>query len=1374
MFNRAPRMPVPLPTETVRIPDLPELPPKPGNANWVTLALTAGVTFVGAILIAALMKNSMYLFMLVFSVGSTVASILNYVVSKRSYRRELAAALARYDEEIARVAAALGALRKEQQRLLAQMNPDLRECLARALRRDPRLGERRPEDADFLCIRVGTGRVPSSVAIDTPNLERPAAELKPQVQAILTLRDEYQHVPDVPITIDLRETAHWGIVGAESDVAGLARALLCHITAHHWPTEVQVAVICESGHSPKWWWANYLPNLWQGAVSEIARPRPGVPAADGLKALEDELDWRFSTVDHGTDAGRQSEKPVILPKLVVIFDHLQNPLEHAVIQRLVDDRQGTLGVHAMFLANTIEEVPGNCGAVLTVQPGVVEYTRCGITGTPTKVAADTPLDYQAAETLARALAGVGWLRIDRVGGPPDQVPFLAMFGVHDLQSMPIESWWRGDPPFGYLRVPLGQTSPGRNLWFDLNDRDDAHGPHGLIGGTTGSGKSEFLKTLALALAVTHHPYELNFALVDFKGGAAFNELRHLPHTVGVITDIESHADYCLRMLQALTGEIEYRKRVIEDARARYGLARSHIDDYRSLPDRPPLPRLVIIFDEFASFKERFPEHSKALINIARQGRSLGVHLILSTQSLSTIDENIRQNSRFRILLRVATESDSREIIGTSAAHRIQRRGRAYFFVNTPVEFQSAYAGGPYSPMSRGTTPDDAIVRRWPDGRTQVIFPIAADTQAEKTAGSGTTKTQAQAVIEHLRGLASSMGLNEPRRVWPDPLPERLFLPQLMRQHQIGGWNGQTWCSVDEPLAPVLGLCDDPLKQRQPLFRFEALKGDGHLLVFGQPGSGKSTLLQTVVAGLACMHSPNDVWIYVLDFGGQASMKVVEGFPHVGGVITLNEVERIDRLFQKASSTIAARGELFRQAGVNDLAAYNARVDPAHRLPAIFILIDGFGVFRRAFLADNPLLYQQPAALLNGGKAAGIHLVVTAGQWAEVDDRITSNVSSAIALRVGSSAELHNIVGATGSSDLRHETGLGVPSGRGFVRGNPVLEFQAALPAEGETDEDRLSLVKQLMAEMSAAAQREGCHRAQSIDMLPTTVSLDSVRSAAERGPLDGAAPIGLDYETLEPIGLSLRKSGPGFMIAGSIPQAGKSTVLTSWLLSEALDASPELLQLVLVGFHSRSVLPLASMPHVVKFVGLSTELADVLNQLELEVQRRQREVESAYQADPVGFDESLVVQRFPLLVVVIDDYEAFTLRTEDKDLNQLDKFLARGGDLGARVVIADDVPRLSSRPFNDSLAKRIKSYGCGILVGGANGLDLFGNVKLAPELRRSVLPLGRGFIINRGAVRLFQGAQYWAGDEPPSAAARRHAQRLTERSRGSIMARGEC
>lgn len=415
----------------------------------------------------------------------------------------------------------------------------------------------------------------------------------------------------------------------------------------------------------------------------------------------------------------QKEKPSdgsgssFLPQIIIIFDYLPVDFSHPALN-LMENKGKSLGIHGVYLVEKPDQIPGSSGGSITINNGKGVYFETGPNGYKRDFIADT-LDPVQAEMLVRSLSRIKWPQSNDTSRPPELITFLEMFGMKRVEDFPLKQWWENESPYGFLRAPIGRMTATSNLIFDLNDKDGAHGPHGLLGEMTGSGKSEVLKTIILALAVTHHPYDLNFALIDFIGGAAFNELAHLPHTVGVVTDIESNATFAERVIQALSGEIERQKQVLEEAREAFGFGRSHIDEYRKLPVKKPMPRLIIIFDEFAEFKQRNPTESRKLISIARQGRSLGVHLILATQNISAaVDPEIMQNSNFRICLKVAEPQDSVQMVGIPDAINLTR-GRAYFSSNTRVQYQAAFSGASYQ-INEPHKAANRFIRIWPDGK----------------------------------------------------------------------------------------------------------------------------------------------------------------------------------------------------------------------------------------------------------------------------------------------------------------------------------------------------------------------------------------------------------------------------------------------------------------------------------------------------------------------------------------------------------------------------------------------------------------------------------------------------------------------------------
>ena len=843
---------------------------------------------------------------------------------------------------------------------------------------------------------------------------------------------------------------------------------------------------------------------------------------------------------------------------------------------------------------------------------------------------------------------------------------MQLFGVTRVEDLPMESWWNNQSPFEFLRAPIGRKSSTSDMIFDLNDRDGAHGPHGLLGGMTGSGKSEVLKALILALAVTHHPYDLNFALIDFKGGAAFNELAKLPHTVGVVTDIESNATFAERVIQALSGEIEHRKRVLENARAAFRFGRSHIDEYRNLRVRRPLPRLVIVFDEFAEFKQRNPIESKKLISIARQGRSLGVHLILATQNIeAAVDPEILQNTTFRICLKVSEPQDSIQMIGIPDAINLNR-GRAYFSANTRVLYQSAYSGATY--ISHDSSLPNAMTRVLPDGRRETVD--APRWGAPVLNDSGQPSTEASAVVEYINEVSRKLHLKKPPAVWPDALPERLTLPDLLKDHVTGGWNGADWApcrqwgaqeNYSETVHPVIGLYDLPIQQRQVVFQIDPESG-GHLLIFGSSGSGKSTLLRTMVTSLALTQTPAEAWVYILDFGGQSALKVLEPFPHVGAVVTRLELERAERLIHFVRSEVMRRNNLMREAKVDNWTDYNEKVKPEQKLPSLYLIIDGFPQFRQAFETD---FINSVTGLVSGGQASGLFLIAASPLQSDIPNDLFANIQMRLTFNQADATEYYRLAGQPSEAKLAEDAAKGVRPGRGLLRGTPPIEFQAALPTHGGTDKDQIENLVHLGETMGQAWARINGKKPSEIKTLPFLVTLPASGQNYLHAKASSSmwSMIGQDFETLDPTGFDLNNDGPAFLIGGVAQQTGKTALLTTWILGLTETYSPKRLKLLLVDFHTRSMLPLRGLPHVSDYIGNRSGLAAALLTLSNEIQQRQESIDQAWDDAPDTFDHRKILSQWPTWLVVIDDYERFRLKAEGEH-QQLADCLQRGGELG--------------------------------------------------------------------------------------------------------------
>lgn len=1357
-FNRRPRTQDALPTQTVAIPAPPDLPKKPETSSWLTIALPVAAIAISIILMVFVFGSSSGLSYLIFLPMVLLSYLSAWLVTsaqKKNYLKESKALRQEYRDTLRGVEAQLRGLQKQDLEIRDARDPDPAECLKRANLKDPRLGERRPQDNDFLMPRIGTGVANTAYKIEwtVPSARETQKEFSKELAFANKLQDGFGKHQLAPIQFDLKVIGSLGIAGGRSAAVEQACAIIGHLATHHWLEEVQFGLIPGDAGAGDWHWLKNLPH-YSPLLAPFLESNPsgaGKRVEKTLAVLEKEVQRRIDLIA----ARKQSQKSentsssdVVSPRLIILVDFLSKNLRHPAIPLLLE-KGPSVGVHGIFLVAGANEVPGECGGLIEAHSQNSLYKQTGPGGQTYTFIPDR-LSLPAAKTFAQQLASISWPNSEGEYGPPERVTLLETFSVNRIAQLPIEEWWQNNSGYGYLRAPIGMVSPSQPLIFDLNDKDNAHGPHGLLGGTTGSGKSEVLKAVILALAITHHPYDLNFALVDFKGGAAFNELAQLPHTVGVVTDIDNNATYAERVLQSLSGEIERRKRVIEAARKTFSLRRSHIDEYRQLPVKQPLPRLLVVFDEFAAFKARNEAESKKLVSIASQGRAYGVHLLLATQSISSsVDQEIMRNSKFRICLNVKDAGESIQMIGSPNAVGLST-GRAYFSVNSATLFQSAYPGADYQV---GSTTSGQVKKIWPDGRVDII----ANDPTENT-----STTETAAVVEELVATANRLSLKKPPAVWTEPLPEQVYLPELLSNHFTGGWSSDHWVpctkwgntSKDTKAFnyPIMGIYDAPSQQKQFLLQASPEEGGPNVLVMGSAGTGKSTLLKSMVVSLALMNTPQATHVYILDYGGQASLKPLEEFPHVGAVITQMEPERTERLLQFLEGEMERRVMRMRQKKLSNWQDYNAGVPEAEQLPALYLLIDNFANLKLMFSID---FLRRVHKLASAGNAAGIFFVSSSSSASDFLDEMYANVKFRLTFFQARHTDYDYIVGRPSEAKLLEDATQKLRQGRGLLRGVPPLEFQAALPIQAK-GEGELTALSRLAASMSSA-WGEGS-RPQPIGDLPLVIfdsEVEKLVSSPTEDPVSCRVVIGQDYERLAPVTVDFEEDGASFLVASTGPETGKTSFIRMLLLNISRQTRRKA-EVSIIDFHSRKLSPLANLRIIETYVNSKAALNDCLEKLSAEVDRRKQQIDEAFSQGLEQFNEKDLVGSWSRKFVVVDDYDALYLHLDDEQKQKLSDILVKGSDTGVTFVASGDIPELPGNYANDPFIVQLRRLGTGLQLGGVEGINETFNVRSPAGMPGAGLPPGRGFKVLRGKVTLFQAFAYWNEGETHEAAVARH------------------
>jgi len=1405
-FNRMPRIREPLPQGEVKIPGPPSVSPlsKPG---WFRLLLPLAGVFVMVGVYGGIRGEwALAVPMMAMSGVSAISSIVGTLMQGKQREEKIRADEAAYAEALTQKQIELEGLRQEQQRIRVDVSPPLDVLLARAHSRAPRLWERQPEDEDFLSVRLGIGNLESSVDVSAPHPDMP----DPRLERAHAMEAEYAVVPDVPVQAYIR-TGPLGIAGPLPDRTGVARALICNLVVHHSPDEVYLLAIYSPTQVAEWQWLKWLPHTYALGGNSEQRYLANDPssARDVLKSLLEELHSRQNQL-HVAQHGGATPK---WPWLVLLVEDYALVRRDPAIDLLLSREGRQLNVTAIFMVDQVHQVPMGCSAIAESQAnGYLQYQVAGVAG-QTFFCWPDRADLSPSEDLARSLAPIQVYTLQSDTAMPTHVRLLDMMGIKDIDKYDVIHNWKDRSLGRYLKVPIGDRRGNQPMVLDLNHT--GHGPHGLIAGTTGSGKSELVQTLVVALALTHHPYDVGFVLVDFKGGGTFSELKELPHTLGMVTDLSGNLT--MRALVALEAEVDRRKQLFNDAGV------NDIGPYQQLYWRgkveKALPRLVVIIDEFAELVSDHPDFMDGLIAIARVGRSLGVHLILATQSpAGVVKQQIWANAKFRICLRVESRQESQEMLHRPEAANLPRMpGRGYLQVgnNDVFElFQVARVAGHYrkegdtSPLPKEER--IVIAEISPLGRRSRIL-FDSDKKEEKDDSNEDQKeeekdnlpTDIDKVVEKLQNVAEQLedfeALPSP---WPDPLPEHVALPDLICQAGYAGWNGATWvfdraalepkvvrprfchdcghslrvearhcgacgaqvlnrcptcgarlrpdvkfcpscsqaittaaspapASLPSPRLPtlnnrpwlgaLLGLVDDPAHQRQFHMMLKMDQQDGQLIVVGAPGSGKEMWVRTFIMSLARMHAPDELHFYLLELGGQA-LKIFEKLPHVGGIFTPRDDERVPRLLRRLLDFLDERKNLCNQAGVDELVRLR-ELQPGQSPPAIVVVITGFMEFRTLF-QDEML---QLTRLIREGGPYGIHIVLVGDRAGDVPMAISSVIARRVALRLADDSEYSIVLGMS----LKLGKEQRVPYGRGWY-GRPPLEFQTASPGYKGDNKARLAELQQIVDKMNTAWPEEA-PSPETVRELPGKVPLGQLLSGIP-APLPPpqrpqlAVPLGLDGVRLRPVLVDLANDGPDFIVT-STPKGGKTTLLLTWALTLAEFNSPQQVQFVLISGRRSSLRPLEGLPHVLdhcqKPEGFSQ--GGVLARLQAEVQRREALLS---EAPSHGVELSHIV-------VMFDDYDEFynAVGKEQDVKSGLTRLAKQGRDVDIHTVVAGPLPNMGV-DYSDPVVKQLKIGRSGFVLCI---LDASEQNPLGLRIRASQIkqmPPGRGYVVRKGSEEM--------------------------------------
>ena len=1182
--------------------------------------------------------------------------------------------------------------------------------------RDPaRRWERRRSDGDFLRLRAGMGQVPArpiTLQDDGTSLRPTDRFMRAEARAV---QRRFATVPQMPLLVALDRAGNVSVVGDRAAVLELARALLVQLAALHAPDDVAVAVACPPDRLDDWAWTKWLPHLLdperRDGPTEARRIAPGLDRLAG--ALAADLGARATyaaEARRGIDAGGAL---ALAPRLLVVHDAGGDvakdlPLPDQAVPA------PDMGVTVLHLVGDRLREPEEVAVRVTVDGRrvTVEDLRspgaAPVTGLLDEVA--PPL----AEGLARMLAP---LRLspesvveDNPRAGPVQLP--GMLGIDDPAALDLGRLWGPRSERDFLRVPIGVADSGEPLLLDLKEPAQlGMGPHGLCVGATGSGKSELLRTLVLALAATHPPGRLGMVLIDYKGGATFAPFASLPHVAGVITNLADDAGLVERVHASLAGEVQRRQQLLKDAGNLAHIA-DHAAARATRPDLEPLPHLLVIIDEFGELLTAKPEFIELFLTIGRIGRSIGVHLLLSSQRieggrLKGLDTYLS----YRLGLRTFSAAESQVTLDTPDAFQLPPLpGFGYLKVGTVTyeRFKTAYVSGPHHhPADEPATP----------GARPAPYPAFGGAGDGGQAGGDAEPALAprstapglhDVVVAQLRGAAEPV-----HRVWLPPLPATVTLDAVAGRVEVGE-RGLQLAGRPRRMRVPLGLLDDPASQWQGRWVLDLRAGGGHVAVIGSPQSGKTTLLRTLVTGLALTHTPREVAVYGVDLVG-GGLLAVAGFPHVGGVAGRADRERVRRTFEEVAGMLAHREQVFRERGIDSVESLRAR-HAAGELPElpmaeVVLVVDGLGLVRSEHEELEPLV----ADLLQRGGGYGIHLVGSLLRWNDLRIALQPAFGTRLELRLNDPVD---------SATDRRLAATIRDDQPGRVLTGDRLFAQTALPrVDGVPADAGLGQVMGQLAEAARAAWTgEPAPRVRVLPPRLAAASLPGVREAPRR------VPVGVDETSLRPLLLDLFDRDQHLLVLGD-GECGKTNLLR--LVAHGLADRFGAEELVFAVMDPRRGLRDAvPEDRLGGYAGNGKVCGGLAAGIAKELDKRMPEAVDDQQAlaDGGWFQG-------PRIVVLVDDYDMLTAAGQ-QPLAPFLPYVPSARDIGLHFVVARRVAGAARALYDPFLQALRESGTSGLVMAGDRGEG-----QLFPGVYAGAQPPGRGLWVRRGEpTRLVQTA----------------------------------
>ena len=1168
-YNRSTRVKIILSKETIEILDPPQNPQKPKNN--VILSLLPSVLMLFMIVF---MNNSSGNH-LILSVGTMVVGLVTSVggicMGKKEYKQSQKERVEKYHAYITQKEKEIKKIRADELNNLRDMYYSLERDIENLENFSGKLFDRLPEDEDFLYVYLGVGKQEAAAKIDYKKQEKFSAgdELTKIPEELCK---KYKYLPEAPIVVDYRNANAVGVISKKGNKYGIFKNMLLDMALRQYYTEVCVFLLVDEVQLEKVKWIRFLPHLYTGEARNIAcdmQSRNNI-----FEYLYKELCKREAEGD------KQS-----IHLVIYVFKELG--IKNHPISRFIENAS-KLNVTFVFFEEEADLLPLHCGNIIYIeQEGKGLLLQTG-DKTQSKEFEYKIVDDKKMEKLVKKLAPIYCEEISLESTLKKSISLFELLGIYSVEDLDLQENWHAAKVYETMAAPLGVNAKEDIVYLDLHEK--AHGPHGLVAGTTGSGKSEILQTYILSIITAFPPSDVGFMIIDFKGGGMVNQLKELPHLLGSITNIDGRQ--IERSLKSIRAELVKRQELFAQAEV------NHIDKYIKLfkanKVQVPLPHLVIIVDEFAEVKAEQPEFMKELISAARIGRSLGVHLILATQKpAGQVDEQIWSNSRFKLCLKVQTSEDSNEMLKSPLAAEIREPGRAYFQVgnNEIFElFQSGYSGAPEKTDIDSKIKEFNIKSVDYIGNKMIIY----QQKKEKTKA---VQTQLDILVDYVTDFCQTHSVIVPDKICLPPLENRiLFDKQIAKSEK------------DMEMSCVIGVYDDPEGQYQG--NAEIRCATDNISIIGSTQYGKTNLLQTIIRDLANRYSPKELNIYIIDFASMV-LKNFEGLHHVGGVVTAAEDEKLKNLFKYLREQVRERREILLTAGVSSFMAYKEAGKA--ELPQIILIVDNLSMLKEMYLEEDDVLLE----LSREGISVGISIIVSNTQASGIGYKYMANFSSKIALFNNDEGEYMTLLG-NGKMSVEP-----IP-GRCLIEyDKKYYDCQIFQAFSGEKEYERVNAIGNFIEKINNKYMDEKAKAIPEIPEVLTSEHLDNMCNGEARDIV-----LGLDYETVKPVIMNCIEKNSLVLSGGE--KSGKTNFIK--YLLRCLWRDNENLEIYIADNYKKKLQDISLEVKKQEYILLSERMGEVICDIERRMEHKRQRM--LLEKDHVSEDNTMIIFIFNSVEII--------------------------------------------------------------------------------------------------------------------------------------------